>query len=136
MIRNPDLSITNGYDVHVVFSKNQREKATLLSRNCIEFLQSKNIVYKHHKIFDAPVGPWPTPMWQFILPKSEHAYRDLGCCISWFMLNRGEFSVMIHPNSKEEGEMGGAYEDHSQNMFWMGPPLSLKMSIFEKEALS
>ena len=127
MIRNPEHSVTDGYDIHVVFHKDQQENAHLLFKDFCAFLSSKEIPHKRAKIFDTPVGPWPTPMWQAILPKSERVYSDIGHCISWFMLNRRHFSVMIHPNTKEENGMGGNKEDHMQNMLWMGPSTPLKM---------
>ena len=136
MIRNPTIAVTNGYDIHVTFVKKQRKKAHLLSAQFIEFLQEKSIPYSKHKIFDAPVGPWGTPMWQVILPQSRRMHQDLGECIAWLMLNRGNLSVMIHPNTQREGGLGGGYEDHSQNMLWMGEATALRLNIFKKESTS
>ena len=127
MIRNPEHSVTDGYDIHVVFHKEQKEDAHLLFKDFCAFLSSIEIPHQRAKIFDTPVGPWPMPMWQTILPNSKSVYSDIGNCISWFMLNRGDFSVMIHPNTKEENGMGGSKEDHMQNMLWMGPSIPLKI---------
>ena len=130
-MRHPKNSIPKGYDIHVVFQDNQREEARLLFDSCIEFLINDDITFQNHKVFSSPVGPWPTPMWQFVLPSSPQVHHDLGLCISWFMLNRGELSVMIHPNSRKENELGGAYEDHVQNHLWLGQSMSLKIEIFK-----
>ena len=125
MLRNPNTSITDGYDIHVVFSQNDEERATTLFEHFVGFIESKSIQYLRAKIFQRPVGPWPLPMWQVILPFQKNIYQDLGLCISWFMLNRDGFSVMIHPNTKEEDGKGGSYEDHVHNLIWLGKPVSL-----------
>ena len=133
MIRDPDIYVTNGYDIHVTFTKEQREAALLLYDPFLNYLKKNRIEYRNHKIFDSPVGPWTTPMWQVILSQSKCVHQDLGKCISWFMLNRGELSVMVHPNTKEKNGLGGGYEDHSQNMLWLGEPRTLKLHIFDKK---
>ena len=135
MIRNPATEITNGYDIHVTFGKKQRKKAHLLYSQFIEYLQKKSIPYAKQKIFDAPVGPWSTPMWQVILPQSIRMHQDLGDCIAWFMLNRGELSVMIHPNTQKKNGRGGGYEDHAQNMLWMGKATPLRLCIFNTDEI-
>ena len=133
-MRCPTSSITRGYDVHVVFSDSEREAAQTLFERCHTFLEANKISYERDRFFSKPVGPWPIPMWQFVLPNSTHIHRDLGLCIAWFMLNRGEFSVMIHPNTDRKDGVGGAYEDHSQNHLWFGSPIALNMSIFESSS--
>ena len=130
---SPQDFITKGYDLHVVFSDSQHQAAHALFEACLGFLDQSEISYHKHRFFSKPVGPWPTPMWQIILPHSDQVHSNLGLCIAWFMLNRGEFSVMIHPNTHQEQGRGGEYEDHSQNHLWLGSPLKLKMEIFEKD---
>ena len=51
MIRNPDDTITNGYDIHVVFTEEQRSKAQSLYQRFIDFIRNREIPHKHHKIF-------------------------------------------------------------------------------------
>ena len=131
-MRSPQDSITKGYDLHVVFVESQQDKAKTLFEACLGFLDENEINYQKHRFFSKPVGPWPTPMWQIILPPSDQVHSHLGLCVAWFMLNRGEFSVMIHPNTLQKNGQGGEYEDHSQNHLWLGSPLKLKMDIFEK----
>lgn len=125
LIRNPDQSITRGYDIHLVFAPNQEKEATQLFDKFMEFIQEEKITHDRAKIFSKPVGPWPTPMWQVLLPESPDAEANLGRSISWLMLNHGDFSVMIHPNTKTEGDSGGSVEDHSRNMLWIGEPQPL-----------
>ena len=129
-MRSPKDSITGGYDIHLVFRENQREEAKHLFTACLDFLNDHGIEYQNHRIFPEPVGPWPTGMWQFELPSSSRSFHNLGMCISWLMLNRKGFSVMIHPNTKTEEGKGGAREDHEQNHLWLGTPIELHLSIF------
>ena len=126
-IRNPDQSITRGYDIHLVFSPDQEEEATQLFDKFMEFILAEKIPHDRAKIFTRPVGPWPTPMWQVLLPESSQVEANLGRCLSWLMLNHGAFPVMIHPNTKTEGDRGGSVEDHSRNMIWIGEPQKLLM---------
>ena len=130
MIRTPQDSITGGYDFHLVFLSHQEDEAKKLFSACTDFMNKNKIRFTNNRIFAKPVGPWPTCMWQFELPPSSHVYRDLGLCVSWFMLNRGSYSVMVHPNTKSEHGLGGALEDHGQNQLWLGTPQVLNMSIF------
>lgn len=129
-MRSPNESIIGGYDIHVVFTKNQQKDAEHLFVACLYFLDEHEIAYHNQRLFSDPIGPWPTGMWQLELPSSAEVYHDLGMCISWLMINRGVFSVMIHPNTKKEGERGGPIEDHGQNHLWLGRPIELNMSIF------
>ena len=121
----------SGFDIHVVFSTSQTPKALSLYQACLSFLTEHNIAFHNHKVFHKPVGPWPLPMWQVILPTTPKIYEDLGRCISWFMMNREVFSVMIHPNTEQVGNKGGEYADHSQHHLWLGTPISLNMEIFD-----
>lgn len=122
--------VTSGFDIHVVFTTAQTDRALALHQACLDFLTQHGITFRNPKVFHKPVGPWPLPMWQVILPPDPHIYEHLGKCITWFMLNREDFSVMIHPNTEKKDGLGGAYADHSQHHLWLGTPLVLNMNIF------
>jgi aromatic ring-cleaving dioxygenase len=124
-IRNPDDTITDGIDIHVVFNDSEMIIATQLFEQFLSFVQHNNINHHRPLLFSSPVGPWPGPMWQVLLPDGPHLDADLGQCIRWLMINRGDLSVMVHPNTKEKSGRGGSREDHSQNTLWLGPPLPL-----------
>jgi DOPA 4,5-dioxygenase len=66
---------------------------------------------------DGPVGPHPIPMFGVWCPK-EYFSR----MFSWFILNHGEHSVLIHPLTKEE------LKDHSERASWIGKPVPLNTS--------
>lgn len=46
---------------------------------------------------------------------------------SWFTLNRGKHSVLVHPLTKE------ILFDHTERAIWMGQPLPLDFDIFEED---
>ncbi len=116
-----------GYDIHVVFESAQAPEACVLFDRFQAYLAVAEIAHDRPMVFSEPVGPWPTPMWQVLLPQSERVDRDLGLCISWLMLNRGPFSVMVHPNTVKSDGSSASYEDHSAHMLWLGPPLQLRL---------
>ena len=66
-------------------------------------------------------GPFPVGEWSIFVPLP---YFSL--VIPWLAQNRGQFSLLVHPNT------GCEYEDHSIWAFWIGNPWPLDMSIFEK----
>eukprot|EP01094_Clydonella_sp_ATCC50884_P018523 TRINITY_DN3436_c0_g1_i4.p1 TRINITY_DN3436_c0_g1~~TRINITY_DN3436_c0_g1_i4.p1 ORF type:complete len:154 (+),score=38.16 TRINITY_DN3436_c0_g1_i4:191-652(+) len=57
-------------------------------------------------------GAVPVPYYQLVVP--------------WFTQHRGEFSIVVHPNT------GFEYEDHSDWALWSGQPWPLDMSIFDE----
>lgn len=44
--------------------------------------------------------------------------------VPWFVQNRGQFNLLVHPNT------GCEYEDHSIWAQWSGSPWNMDMSIF------
>ena len=131
--RRPDDWIEGGYDLHVVYTDDGRAAAHALYHRFLAYLDAQGIPYTRPIIFEDPVGPWPTSMWQVLLRREDRAAveRDLGCSVAWMMINRGDLSVMIHPNTRREPGFGGGWRDHSENRLWMGPPQALKLSIFD-----
>ncbi|MAY81013.1 MAG: hypothetical protein CL930_09545 [Deltaproteobacteria bacterium] len=127
-IRNPNDTITGGIDIHVVFRDSEARAASTLFDQFLVFVEENNIQHNRPLLFSSPVGPWPCPMWQVLLPNSPQLDADLGKCVRWLMINRGDLSVMIHPNTKVEEGHGGSVEDHSKNTAWLGPPISLLLN--------
>ncbi len=64
-------------------------------------------------------GPFPTAQWSvFVLPE------DLTEMTAWMMQRKGDYSVLVHPNS------GCEIEDHSWWAYWGGNQWPLDLSIF------
>lgn len=132
MERDPRQWIVDGYDVHLIYTDDRKAEAIALFERFMAYVEAERIPYLRPIVFEQPVGPWPTPMWQLLLRNQDPVAleRDLGRCVAWMMLNRGGFSVMIHPNTRRDEGFGGGLRDHSRHMLWMGPSLPLKLDIF------
>jgi len=126
-MKNPATWLLRGYDLHVTFSSDQQPTARACMDAFLAFTDEHGIPTVRPILFESPVGPWTTPMWQVLLRREDphQLATDLGTSVAWLMANRGDLSVMIHPNSAD-----GDFTDHARNAMWIGPPTPLKLSIF------
>ena len=120
---DPDEVIERGVDIHTLFDLPDLEKCSKIYQDFLTFLEENKIPFENNRVFEKPVGPWPTPMWQVEL-KGANFYHDLGRAMSWLSLNRKEFSVMIHPNTSD------GLLDHTERTMWLGKSYKLKVEIF------
>ncbi|KAG0319926.1 hypothetical protein BGZ99_004839 [Dissophora globulifera] len=65
----------------------------------------------------SPRGPHPIGSYEVWC-----AREDFARCYSWFILNRGPHSVLIHPLTRDE------VADHSSRAAWLGTPVPLDYS--------
>jgi aromatic ring-cleaving dioxygenase len=66
-------------------------------------------------------GPFPSGEWSIFVPLGYYSL-----VVPWMIQNRGEFSLLVHPNS------GYEYEDHSIWAMWSGAAWPLDLTIFEQ----
>lgn len=66
-----------------------------------------------------PDGPFLTAQWSVFIPV-EHFSR----AVAWIMQHRGEYDVLVHPNT------GCEIEDHSWWAFWGGKPWEIDFDVF------
>ena len=125
------VPVTGGYDVHAVFESAQRSHAVRVYERFVAFVQAQQIPHARPLVFDEPVGPWPTPMWQVLLPQSERVEIDLRACMKWLIEHRDGLSIMVHPNTERQGQQGGMVADHTDHAQWLGPSLSLRLEDYE-----
>jgi DOPA 4,5-dioxygenase len=73
-----------------------------------------------------PIGPHPCGSYEIWVPREY-----LPHLMSFFMLNRGDLSVLLHP-------LGGAigmssYEGHTTHAMWLGPSFRINLDVLSKK---
>jgi len=68
--------------------------------------------------FPQPAGPFPVPEWAAFVPPPFFA-----ATVPWIMQNRGQFDILVHPNS------GCEIEDHRDWPVWGGNKWELDLSV-------
>ncbi len=78
------------------------------------------------------MGPHPIAMFEVNL----FTPAQFGAFIAWLAIWRGPLSVLIHPNTVEEGVNEGqeGRRNHSQRAIWMGERLPLDLNLFDQIA--
>lgn len=64
---------------------------------------------------------------------------QFGAFVPWIAVNRGTLSVLVHPNTDTSGmdptrEAQEAIRDHTDRALWMGAPVPLDTSFFDRQA--
>ncbi|KAK6956867.1 hypothetical protein Daesc_002149 [Daldinia eschscholtzii] len=75
-----------------------------------------------YRLWDKPIGPHPVAMFEVNL----FTPAQFGAFIPWLAIYRGPLSVLIHPNTVEDGE-GVEHRNHSQRAIWMGERFPLDL---------
>ncbi|KAF9315104.1 hypothetical protein BG003_003476 [Podila horticola] len=78
----------------------------------------------HGGVFPGPTGPHVIGSFEVWCPIEGFARA-----FSWFTLNRGNHSVLVHPLTKEQ------LLDHTTRAVWMGQSLPLDFEIFKQDVL-
>jgi DOPA 4,5-dioxygenase len=106
-----------GYHAHVYYDPATRLAAEKLRAGIGAGLKEALLGRWH----DEPVGPHPISMYQVAF-----AVADFPRLVPWLMLNRGDLTVLVHP------ETGDEYADHTAHAMWLGPPIPLKLEVLRK----
>jgi aromatic ring-cleaving dioxygenase len=104
----------SGYDLHVYFFPNNQQSKGYAD-NLVQQAQ-KQWSSLRIKMFDAPIGPHPLPMFEIDIPQNFSGFSDI---VSWIMVNRGNCSVLLHPHTDDE------IRDHTLSATWIGTPVPL-----------
>eukprot|EP01128_Nolandella_sp_AFSM9_P000519 TRINITY_DN10677_c0_g1_i1.p2 TRINITY_DN10677_c0_g1~~TRINITY_DN10677_c0_g1_i1.p2 ORF type:complete len:185 (+),score=40.10 TRINITY_DN10677_c0_g1_i1:37-555(+) len=119
------------YHIHILYMGNNKNQTTSAVRLYKDTINEFGISTPCDNLFHNPgtcyfendtdpAGPFPVPQWAIYFLPSEY-----GKFTSWFMQNRGDFSVLIHGNSGDE------LHDHTVWALWGGAPWPLNTAIFE-----
>jgi len=100
------------YHVHLYYDGSNKQHAANLRRE-IEKRFGKQVRIGRWRD-KAPQGPHPVSHFQVDFP--IHLFNIL---VPFLALNRGDLNILLHPNT------GNGYEDHTQNVMWIGPSVSL-----------
>jgi DOPA 4,5-dioxygenase len=100
------------YHVHLYYDGSNKQHAANLRRE-IEKRFGKQVLIGRWRD-KAPQGPHPVSHFQVDFP--THLFNIL---VPFLALNRGDLNILLHPNT------GNGYEDHTQNVMWIGPSVSL-----------
>ncbi|KAI1416366.1 DOPA-like domain-containing protein [Hypoxylon sp. FL1857] len=124
-----DKGRRGGFDVHIYYLPNN-ENQTRYAKELWERIRREFPELRIYRVWDRPVGPHPVAMFEVNL----FTPAQFGAFIAWLAIYRGPLSVLIHPNTVEEGE-GIAEADvdrrnHSQRAIWMGERFPLDLDRF------
>ncbi|CAI5760047.1 unnamed protein product [Candida verbasci] len=110
------------YDFHVYYvahNKTSVEESTNLRNKLLldfpEYCSNGSILVKKLYTDDHVIGPHITHFWEADVARPEVFIEVL----SWFQLNHGNLSVLIHPQT------GDDLTDHTSSALWLGDKLPL-----------
>ncbi len=109
-----DAGSITGYHAHVYFDAGTREEARAV-REAVEARFPVAMGRWHEK----PVGPHPC--WSYQIAFAPEIFAEI---VPWLALNRQGLTVFLHPES------GDDLADHRDHAVWLGPSVTLDLSIF------
>ncbi|KAG0086390.1 hypothetical protein BGZ93_007870 [Podila epicladia] len=119
------------YHFHLYFFQNNvksRESAVAIRNKLTELIDQGYVTIVPQEVpggvHTGPIGPHVIGSFEVWCPIESFART-----FSWFTLNRGKHSVLVHPLTKEQ------LLDHSTRAIWMGQSLPLDVEIFKQDVL-
>lgn len=113
-IKRP-VNTHKAYHAHVYYEKEELAFATALCEKAGERFNLE-IGRIHQKL----VGPHPRWSCQILFDS-----KDFDALIPWLESNREGLSILVH------GQTGDDLLDHTENAYWLGDSIELKLSIFK-----
>lgn len=112
-----DIAAIADYHAHVYFDEASKEAAWAL-REAVTARFEAQMGRFHERL----VGPHPR--WSFQIAFKPERFAEI---VPWLMLNRGELTVFLHPNT------GDDLKDHRDFPVFMGSMPELNLGIFERK---
>ncbi|KAI1387648.1 DOPA-like domain-containing protein [Hypoxylon trugodes] len=124
-----DKGRRGGFDIHIYYNLSN-EGQTQYARELWQRIRYEFPELRIYRFWDKPVGPHPVAMFEVNL----FTPAQFGAFIAWLAIWRGPLSVLIHPNTNEDGD-GVTKADvdrrnHSQRAIWMGERIPLDLDRF------
>ncbi|KAI0100260.1 DOPA-like domain-containing protein [Nemania sp. FL0031] len=117
-----------GFDVHIYYYQNNPEQ-TEYAKALWERIRREFPELRIYTFWDRPIGPHPVAMFEVNL----FTPAQFGAFISWLAIWRGPLSVLVHPNTVEDGPHAAIeLRNHSERAIWMGERIPLDFTLFLK----
>ncbi|GAA0684627.1 DOPA 4,5-dioxygenase family protein [Marinobacterium maritimum] len=110
------VNLHKAYHAHIYFDEQSVQHVTGLCEHI-----ATEFGLKVGRIHQKLVGPHRRWSVQILF-----SHRDFEAFIPWLDAERGDLDVLVH------GVTGDEYKDHTDHAYWLGQPVELDLSIFEK----
>lgn len=113
--------------MHVYYFQNNRHQSKY-ARELWERIRREFPELRIYRFWDRPIGPHPVAMFEVNLLTPA----QFGAFVPWLSIWRGPLSVLIHPNTTEEGlpEHQRELRNHTKDAIWMGERVPLDIGLF------
>ncbi|KAI0863887.1 DOPA-like domain-containing protein [Xylaria cubensis] len=124
-----DSGRRGGFDVHIYYFQNNAQQLEY-AKALWERIRREFPELRIYTFWDRPIGPHPVAMFEVNL----FTPAQFGAFVSWLAIWRGPLSVLIHPNTVEEGSHAEVeLRNHSERAIWMGERIPLDFTGFLKQ---
>ena len=113
------VSDASSYHFHLYYDGTNKQYAGDLRREMVRLFGDKIDIGRWRD--KAPQGPHPVSHFQVAFDRD--VFPDI---VTFLSLNRGDLSILLHPNT------GNGYEDHTQNVMWIGPSIPLAQDWLDR----
>ncbi|KDN43955.1 hypothetical protein K437DRAFT_286703 [Tilletiaria anomala UBC 951] len=125
--QDPIDASRHGFDIHIYYPDYDESETdpSKLHPKTVHALALRERIRREfpelrcYRAWPKPVGPHPTAMFELNVFTPE----QLGAIIPFLLANRGDLSVLLHPNTHDE------IKDHTDFAVWFGHPVVLNIDL-------
>ncbi|KAI8296917.1 hypothetical protein K4K61_000524 [Colletotrichum sp. SAR11_59] len=116
-------------DIHIYHFQNNPDQVKH-AKDLWERIRREFPELRIYRFWEKPVGPHPVAMFEVNL----FTPAQFGAFIPWLAIYRGPLSVLVHPNTDEEGNHNAIeLRNHTQRAIWMGERIPLDTTLFYRD---